>query len=193
MFLVKPNVAESPSEQSTFIRLEQKFLLPKYLWPQLRDLLNTYSQANYLDSQTSFNLIESVYYDSSLLRIYNDHFSNKISRVKVRTRRYAPNGLWKTKSVFMEVKKKEDGICRKERLKVPVEQVALLSSGVALGLTETLAKKNKRTPIQDLADRINTVNSLFEELNLRPQARVVYHREAFEKDGFRVTVFDKKN
>ncbi len=179
---------EKDNEQSTFVRMEQKHILPVRLWPELEKLLMSESQPSYLESQTEFNLIESIYYDSPSLKIFTDHFTNRVSRLKVRTRRYAPNGEWKHKSVFIEVKKKADGICTKERLKLPVEQVALLANGEPLELSERLTKKNKSVDVQEVSDRVQVINGLVKDFGLRPQARVVYHRQAFEKDGFRVTV-----
>jgi hypothetical protein len=184
---------EHNTEPSTFVRLEQKFLLPKSAWAELQHLLDRYSEPSYLEAATDFNLIESTYYDSSELKIYTDHFTNLVSRVKVRTRRYAPNGEWKHKSVFIEVKKKADGICTKERLKLPVDQCALLARGEALAISEDLTKKNKKVDAQDLCERVALINNLVQNFNLRPQARVVYQRQAYEKDGFRVTVDDNLN
>lgn len=182
------SVVEQENPQSTFVRVEQKHLLPKHLWPELEQLLIANSQASYLDAGTDFNLIESIYYDSPVLKIFTDHFTNRVSRLKVRTRKYAPNGEWKHKSVFIEVKKKADGICTKERLKLPVEQVSPLAMGLALACDERMLKKNKRDEVAVVSERVDFVNSLVRDYGLRPQARVVYRRSAYEKDGFRVTV-----
>lgn len=178
------------SEPSTFVRLEEKFVIPKSIWPEMEHLLNRYSAPSYLEAQTDFNLIESTYYDSDALKIFTDHFTNRVSRVKVRTRRYAPNGEWKQKSVFIEVKKKEDGVCLKERLKLPVDQVALLANGEPLCISEELTKKNNKVEVVELCNRVTLINSLFKNFDLRPRARVVYMRHAYEKDGFRVTIDD---
>ncbi|HEX4922572.1 MAG TPA: VTC domain-containing protein, partial [Bdellovibrionales bacterium] len=96
-------LTRNDSEPTTFVRLEEKFVIPKSIWPEMEHLLNRYSAPSYLEAQTDFNLIESTYYDSAQLKIFTDHFTNRVSRVKVRTRRYAPNGEWKQKSVFIEV------------------------------------------------------------------------------------------
>ncbi|MEQ1878491.1 MAG: polyphosphate polymerase domain-containing protein [Bdellovibrionia bacterium] len=182
------NQVEQESTQSTFVRVEQKHLLPKNLWPALERLLTLHSKPSYLDDVTSFNLIESIYYDSASLKIYNDHFSNRVSRVKVRTRKYAPNGEWKHKAIYLEVKKKADGICTKERARLPFEQATALALGEALEVNERMLKKNKRDEPSVVAERIQFINGLVQDFELRPQARVVYHRQAFEADGFRVTV-----
>jgi SPX domain protein involved in polyphosphate accumulation len=186
-------ISPEPVEKSTFVRLEEKFLLPKFLWSDFKALMDMYSEPSAFEKGTEHNLIESVYFDSPSLKTYTDHFTNKIRRVKVRTRRYAPNGEWKKKSVFIEIKRKEEGVSKKERMKLPIEQAEALILGRSVSATERLISKNKHTNVSELCERVAILNSLVRSYNLKPQARVVYERKAYEKDGLRVTIDENLN
>ncbi len=175
-------------DTESFVRIEDKFVISKSHLPALLNLLNSNLEPCYFGEKTEFNEIESLYFDSATLKVYQDHFQEGLNRFKLRLRTYAPNGVYPSESepVHLEMKQKADGVCRKFRFKVGPSEKQELLQGKPIPPAYALRKK-KAT----LRERLLQVNSTIGFHKLRPQARVTYQRLAFERDGFRVTVDDK--
>jgi SPX domain protein involved in polyphosphate accumulation len=177
------------SSVESFERVEDKFLVPRQNLPELIELLAKHLDKSYLESETDFNLIESVYFDSKSLKIFRDHFSKAKTRYKLRLRRYAPNGLWPDygKGVHIEMKSKTERICKKFRLKLKFEQLTSLEKSNQLS-----APQKKKMSAQELAaDRVREINKTIKTDGLTPICRVQYKRLAFERNNFRVTIDDE--
>ncbi len=177
---------ESSSESDSvelFRRVEDKFLLPRTELPRILELLDRELEPSYYEPGTKFNAIESVYFDSSSLQIFCDHFRNE-TKFKIRLRRYGPNGVWpaKTEPVHLEMKTKSGGVCQKFRLKVESAEHRALFCGKPMPVTDT---KEKAIVKREL------VNDAITRFSMRPLCRVRYERRAFEKNGLRVTIDDK--
>lgn len=185
---LESDVEATAEDTESFVRIEDKFVIPKTHLPALLNLLNLNLKPSYFEAGTEFNVIESLYFDSESLKVYQDHFKSGANRFKLRLRTYAPNGKYpvETEPVHLEMKQKSDGVCRKFRFKVgPAEKQELLQ-GKPIPPAMALRKK-KAT----LRERVLQVNATIGFHKLRPQARITYQRLAFEKDGLRVTVDDK--
>lgn len=175
-------------ETESFVRIEDKYLVPKTYLPQLLELLNSNLDPSYMDEGIRFNMIESLYFDSPSLKVFRDHFKNGISRFKLRLRQYGPNGKFAsdTEPVHLEMKQKTDGICSKFRFKVGGEARLALLAGDTLPADFAEHKKKKEL----ITARCLQVNSAISDFGLRPQARVTYERQAFERNNLRVTIDD---
>ncbi len=179
---------QTGGETESFVRIEDKYLVPKSSLPQLLKLLRSNLDPSYMSEGVRFNMIESLYFDSPTLKVFRDHFATGISRFKLRLRQYGPNGLFApdTEPSHLEMKQKADGVSRKFRFKVGFAAKLALLAGSTLPLDFAEAKKKKEL----ISERCTQVNSAISDFGLRPQAKVIYERQAFERNGLRVTVDD---
>ncbi len=184
---------QTPLDADSFLRMEDKFFVPRRNMPELLDLLRYYLEPSYPDPSTRFTFIESIYFDSPLLDLYQMHFLNQKSRFKVRIRKYLPNGVAfsvskGSEALFIEVKIKEAGISSKFRLQIGDRDAEALKTGMFLGMSPDLQARNLKLDQKKLEKRLLILNSKIQEFCLRPLARVSYRRHAFEKNGLRMTV-----
>jgi SPX domain protein involved in polyphosphate accumulation len=179
-------VAEAETDNvESFQRIEDKFLVPRAKASDLMALLERNLDPCYLEPGTEFNLIESVYFDSTNLKFFQEHFANRQTKYKIRLRRYGPNGEWPAagKGLHIEMKSKTEGVCHKFRLKLNADETATLVQGKAIPLS---FKKKDRAQ-----ERIGQINGAILTDQLQPQCRVVYKRKAYERNGIRVTIDDQ--
>ncbi|MFN8370726.1 MAG: VTC domain-containing protein [Bacteriovoracaceae bacterium] len=87
-----------------FNRIEDKYLVKMDDLNTVLKSLYTHMDPSYLDDVTQFTLIESLYFDSDNLDFYKHHFMDLTKRYKLRTRRYAPNGIWSTEASASRIK-----------------------------------------------------------------------------------------
>lgn len=179
--------AISPSQDS-FVRLEDKYWLPAAQAGQLLALMHQHLDVCSPVAGTEFTDVESIYFDNRNLHVYRTHFQDLPRRFKVRTRTYAPNGKRVDDARYLEMKAKENGICKKSRFQIDAESHLRLEHGAPLPCTGELRDLNAQLESKRLLKRLARVNLVVGELGLRPQMRVAYRREAFERDGFRVTL-----
>ena len=90
-------------EQGQFVRMEDKYLLTKEQADALVPLLKTHLNNASPIPNTDYTIIESVYFDNSELNVLKEYLAQNTSRSKMRTRRYAPNGVW-GQDIFIEGK-----------------------------------------------------------------------------------------
>ena len=165
-----------------FTRIEEKFFLPQNLRETFLNLVETHLPASYPDKATKFTLIESIYFDSTDLRSFREHFDQLPYRFKLRSRRYGPNGTWESNddsTVFIELKTKQDGVSDKFRTKIKPEELKNLVNGGRIGSPSEKAKAAHK------------INEVIDQASLSPSAKIVYRRFAFEKDSIRLTVDDQ--
>lgn len=184
------------SETSLFRRMEDKYIIPKSLKDELVKCLSKHMRADYPDHKTKFNLMKSTYFDSSNLDMVKHHVSKAVSRFKLRTREYAPDGkLQKTDFAFLEIKAKHDNVTDKFRIKVPKECMETFKKGAPLTADAKLVKMNPNIGVADLVKRVADINQALELFHLRPSCETQYIRRAYSDGtvndaGLRVT-FDE--
>ena len=171
-----------------FNRIEDKHVVRTEFLEQILATLNQEMLPSYFHNETKFTLIESLYFDSSNLDFFKHHFSGMESRHKLRSRRYAPNGVWSNSPALLELKTKKAGSCFKTRFSIPSKAFDRLISAEEIVLNQELVKLNENVEMAALLRRVEKVNELTQKYHLRPNVSVTYHRYAFEKDDFRVTV-----
>lgn len=162
------------SYKSVFRRYELKYLLT----PSQRDAvlagIAPYMQLDNYGRTT----IRNVYYDTDNYRLIRNSIEKPIYKEKLRMRSYGPvdgDGM-----VFVELKKKYDGVVYKRRLAV--------SESVG---TDWLCGKSARPCDTQISREIDYFLSFYG--SLRPSMFLSYEREAFyEREGgdFRVTFDD---
>jgi SPX domain protein involved in polyphosphate accumulation len=184
------------SDTALFRRFEDKYIIPKSLRKELVKTLEENLKVDYPDKNTKFNLMKSMYFDSSNLDMVQHHLSKATDRFKLRTREYAPNGkLHKTDFTFLEIKAKHDNITDKFRIKVPKDVMESFTKGAPLTADAKLVKMNPNIGVADLVKRVADINQALELFHLRPSCETQYVRHAYTDGtandaGLRVT-FDE--
>lgn len=187
-FMTQQVIPPVVTEEGEFNRIEDKHVVEISQLEKVLAVLNEKMKPSYLDNGTVYTLIESLYFDSSNLDFFKHHFSGMESRHKLRSRRYAPNGVWNNAPALLELKTKKNGVCLKTRFKVPAPDFENLISAEAITLSQELMKLNNKVEMAALIRRVEQVNELTQRYHLRPNVSVTYHRYAFEDGEFRVTI-----
>ncbi|MGE3973941.1 MAG: VTC domain-containing protein [Bdellovibrionales bacterium] len=204
----KMNVA--PSELPTdlaadsFVRIEDKFFIPGAIQAQTIEFLEQHMVLSYPDGGSGFTIIESIYFDSQEMDLFQHHFNKPEKRSKLRIRRYAPRGVWNEETCFIEAKTKtkkgDQSVSSKERFKLDPTNLDLLMKAQTISISNKLLSLNKNLNAAELLRRVEMVNDLVNQYQLVPQMRVRYERLAFEgkesscteslgmKGGIRVTL-----
>ncbi|MCM2277323.1 MAG: polyphosphate polymerase domain-containing protein [Oligoflexia bacterium] len=180
-----------PVDTGLLRRFEDKYFVAAELREELLAFLRARLAPNYAREGTRFNLIESVYFDSDRLELFRQHFDSPLRRFKVRTRRYAPDGVWAQSGALIELKAKEGKISDKTRFHVDEGDLRGLFAGRPIEPGFLLRRRNAVLRKKVLLQRVALVNAAIAEHALRPRMRIVYRRHAFEKEGVRVTVDDQ--
>jgi SPX domain protein involved in polyphosphate accumulation len=193
-YVEKYNSELMKTETSTFIRYEDKYILPKTLKKSLVETLEKNLQPDYPDKKTKFNTMKSVYFDSSNLDMIKHHLSKATSRFKIRTREYAPDGkLSKSDFTYLEVKAKHGMMTDKFRIKVPNDDMTGFKKGLPIIPSLPLIKANPHIGVADLVKRVQDVNNALTNFNMHPSCEITYNRRAYNDgldNGLRVT-FDE--
>jgi len=116
----------------TFERYEKKYLLDAGLYERLWQRLEPYLEPDLYPRST----VCSLYYDSADYRLIRHSIEAPVYKEKLRLRSYGVPGDGDT--VFVELKKKYDGIVYKRRVGMPAAQAALwLAGGCAVEDSQT--------------------------------------------------------
>ena len=179
-------------QEGEFRRVEDKYLIR----PEIKEFVTKFIEDNmevsYPSKNTTFTLIESIYFDSENLNFFQDHFDKNLNeRFKLRIRRYAPNGTWMKGPYLLELKAKIEGVSNKLRFNISDNIFEELKQGRTIGLTGEIFQINPKVTVETLINRINKINKLIEKHKLAPMISIQYHRKAFEKNDFRVTIDSK--
>jgi SPX domain protein involved in polyphosphate accumulation len=178
-----------PLEAQSFVRIEDKYVVPKSLIPDLVKRLDKHLSLSHVGRDTRYTEVESVYYDSDDLFVFRSHFEARDERFKLRTRRYAPNGLYDP-GIHFELKSKEKGVSKKARFQIGPEDLQSLNRGGSIPLSPALQALNPTLSSKLIGERLERMNNLIREHGLRPTIRVTYVRQAYEGEGIRVTYDD---
>jgi SPX domain protein involved in polyphosphate accumulation len=198
MRLAKPIIKNRPNpflgqlllaaQKQEFIRIEDKYVISSEYEQDLLERLASHMIPSYLNDDTKYTLIESIYFDSSDFCLFQQHFKKIPERYKLRIRRYAPNGIWENQDLLVELKCKKRGISQKTRFKISTEQLDALCAGKLLMISHECHERNLDLPAGLLKKRIVEVNNLIKRYELRPVMKVGYKRYAFEMGGVRATL-----
>lgn len=157
--------------QLIFNRIEQKYKITKQQYEKMLRLLpDNIKMDNY-----GMCTICNIYYDTNEYEIVKHSIDKPIYKEKIRIRSYGipkENGL-----VFVEIKKKYNGIVNKRRIQLPLEE--------AYKYVE-----NKEKPTNN-SQTIKEINNFLEKYKINKKTYIAYEREAFFDDNdscFRMTI-----
>ena len=183
-------LTNTPTPQS-FVRLEDKYLIPKSFIKDLERLIQMRADMHFEASKKEEYSLESIYFDSSDLDLYQNHFNLLERRCKLRVRSYTSNENKNAKKTYhLELKVKENNISNKERLKISTADYEKLCDGGNIHLCQELALKNTDIEYTLLKERIDRINSEINRYQMRPSYSVTYDRHAYEENDFRITYDD---
>lgn len=159
--------------QAVFKRYELKYLLTA----EQKELLLQVMQPYMALDQYGRTTIRNIYFDTENYRLIRRSIEKPMYKEKLRIRSYRKTE--KKDKVFVELKKKYDGVVYKRRISMPQQQAMdWICNGVAV-------------PDSQIGREIEYFRNFYE--GLRPAVYLSYEREAFySKDGsdFRVTFDD---
>ncbi|MGM9611976.1 MAG: polyphosphate polymerase domain-containing protein [Butyricicoccus sp.] len=111
--------------QTTFARVEKKYIVPERSYRALCEALAEYLVPDQFGAYTICN----IYYDTPDYRLIRASLDKPVYKEKLRLRSYGVPG--ESDSVFVELKKKFDGVVYKRRTALPLAQARTwLNSGV---------------------------------------------------------------
>lgn len=153
--------------KSVFKRYEQKYLLTPYI----ADLIEEAAKLHMTKDEYGETDILSIYYDTPDNRLIRNSIDKPDYKEKLRLRSYGiPDN---DTTVFLELKKKYNGIVYKRRLKIPYRQ----------GLT---ALKDRVLPDTQVGREIEYFCRFYKEL--APKVVISYRRKAYFEGEFRLTL-----
>lgn len=188
-----PSTTSTLPAPDTFVRIEDKFLLPRARFESFLEAAEEILRPSYPSNTTRFTRIESIYFDSEELNVYLSHFASGPGRFKLRLRRYFPNGVPYSTETHLELKSKESGISKKARFQVGEFDCAMLQRGMPITVSPELLELNPQMSVEKLTQRAGRVNRLIVQYKLRPKCAIRYTRRAYEEaqTGTRLTIDEK--
>jgi SPX domain protein involved in polyphosphate accumulation len=173
--------------QSLIVRIEDKYFIPHSLKDEVLTLLDDQlrPKKKKLPSPT---FIESTYFDSPSLDLYQKHFLSPQNRFKLRVRQYFSAKKNKLQGTIAELKQKKDGISIKFRLSVAPNELHSLLEGNPLSHSNDLEERNPSLSPELLNAYVFRMNNAIHSYSLKPINRVQYRRYAFFKKSLRVTL-----
>lgn len=160
--------------QTVFKRYELKYLLTPQ---QKQKVLEAMSGHMQLD-EYGRTIIRNIYYDTDNFRLIRASLERPLYKEKLRVRSYDRVGP--EDKVFIEIKKKYDGVVYKRRIHIPEEEAM-----------DYLAGSRRPQKQNQITEEIDYFLSFYKEL--KPKVFLTYEREAYystDPEEFRVT-FDE--
>lgn len=160
--------------QANFKRYELKYLLTRQQKYRLLQVMQAYMALD----RYGCSVIRNLYYDTETYRLVRSSIEKPIYKEKLRVRSYGKPGPHD--EVFVELKKKYDGVVYKRRIAMPQDEATDFIAGDAV----------PAAPSQ-ICEEIDYFCRHYE--TLRPAVFLSYEREAYYSKGnsdFRVT-FDE--
>ena len=167
----------------SFRRFEKKFIITKEQYDELTQILSNYMNLDKYWRDGKNYYIYNIYYDTLNNDVIRHSISKPYYKEKLRLRSYnIPTSL--DDKVFLELKKKINGIVNKRRVVM------------TLGQVYDFLQNNKKPDFDDYENRqvIKEIEYYLSKNNVHPNVYIGYSRKAlFGKDdkGFRVT-FDSQ-
>ena len=147
--------------QMTFKRYEVKYIMTR----RQRDMLIEAMQGHMALDQFGRHTIRNIYFDTDSFRLVRDSIEKPIYKEKLRVRSYQKAGY--DSPVFVELKKKYDGVMYKRRLSLP-HRAAMnaLENGLPLPADSQIARE------------IEAFRAFYGS-TLKPAMLLTYEREAY--------------
>ena len=165
-----------------FNRYEKKYMLDKEQYEAVINKMSSHMEVDAYNKDNKFYMISNIYYDTPDDRLIRASIEKPAYKEKMRVRSYGVPGI--DDIVFVEIKKKYNGIVNKRRTGIKLgDAYDYLDGKIIAGMLE---KKNERINRQVLGE----IDYFKHFYNLQPKLYLSYERMAyFEKnDGsFRVT------
>lgn len=165
-----------------FNRCEKKYMLDKEQYEAVINKMSSHMELDAYNKDNKFYMISNIYYDTPDDRLIRASIEKPAYKEKMRVRSYGVPGI--DDNVFVEIKKKYNGIVNKRRSGIKLgDAYDYLDGKITAGMLE---KKNERINRQVLGE----IDYFKHFYNLQPKLYLSYERMAyFEKnDGsFRVT------
>lgn len=156
--------------QMVFNRYEKKYLLSREQYEKLMEKVKPYVKEDLYKEYE----IRNIYYDTEQNELIRTSIEKPVYKEKFRIRCYGQPT--KDSKVFLEIKKKYNGLVNKRRITLPYSEA------------EAYLKGNRE---QVLNKQISgEITYLMERYELKPRLYLAYNRIAFsglEDDGFRLT------
>lgn len=159
--------------QETFKRYEKKYVISQ---TQYENLLSDLQEYIVKDKYANYTIC-NIYYDTSFYELIQKSISKPFYKEKLRLRSYGR--VQEDKQVFLEIKKKSDGIVYKRRRQMPLP--------VALSCVQGLSSLKEDGQIGQELDWF------LRRYKVEPKVYIAYDREAYvgkEDDRLRIT-FDR--
>lgn len=154
-----------------FRRIEKKYIITEKQFESLKGKLNDYM----LEDEHGKSTICNIYFDSRLYELISHSITKPYFKEKIRLRSYnIPN---QDSDVFLEIKRKCEGIVSKRRIQMKLKDLNNY-------IVDKQSIKNKNEQIKTELDYY------FDKYNLTPAMYLSYDREAFYQKNdrdFRIT------
>jgi SPX domain protein involved in polyphosphate accumulation len=175
---------ETPEYLFQFKRTEKKYILDSTTAEILKSQIRYYVPRD--EKAMLSPHISSVYYDNAAWKCYREHITRVNPRFKVRIREYDNYDKYFARA-FLEIKKKENSVSLKERIRI-IPSVGengagyISSPGTPSGLLINAESRN---------NVYYRITDAIKNYKLEPVTKVDYSREAFEsEDGTLRITFD---
>lgn len=151
-----------------FNRIEKKYILNKEQFKRIKKILLEHMELDPYHNEEY--TISSIYLDTDNFDLIRKSLDKPIYKEKVRLRSYGIPKL--SDKVFLEIKKKYNGIGNKRRIKIELKDAYDFING----------KKNINT------QKAKELEYIINKNKLKPKIFIAYDRLAFEKNNFRITL-----
>lgn len=161
------------ADNFTFKRIEKKYLLNREQYERLLEKINPYMQMD----QYGLHTICNIYYDTEQYDLIRTSIEKPPYKEKLRLRSYGVPG--KKDRVFVEIKKKWDGVVYKRRISMNLEEA------------EACLEQRRPMPVNGQIEQ--EVDYFIKFYHPQPKLYIAYDREAYfgkEDESLRIT-FDK--
>jgi len=169
-------------------RVEDKYIVSKDFYIEVKAEVRKNMQPHYPDPGTLYCINRSLYFDSPDLTFLKQHLAGIDNRRKIRVRAYAPNGKWSDEA-FVEVKYKDDGNSRKNRLRIGPDGFDHLYHTSEIPIDDELYQYNSDTDRDDITTQAKLINYLLLINKCKPVVDIYYKRYAYQDgDKLRCTI-----
>jgi SPX domain protein involved in polyphosphate accumulation len=167
-------------------RIEYKYLIPDNKVELFRQHIKPYVRLDKYSAQKpdQHYTVRSIYYDTARLKFYHEKISGIKKRQKIRIRGY--DSLADNSIAFLEVKQKNGPAIKKYRAPLLYKN---LDNIISSGDIEKYIFPNNGA--QDAYQNARNFFYYIHRLNLRPNIKIIYEREAYYfkfHRGLRVTI-----
>lgn len=155
--------------QTVFKRVEKKYLLTEEQYNKLLKKCKEFIK----EDEFGFHTVCNIYYDTNNFELIRNSIEKPVYKEKVRLRSYdTPN---KDTKVYLELKKKYDGIVYKRRITMPLSEAMECLENKKINKEDQISKE---------------INYVLNHYNLEPKIYLAYDRQAYyskESADLRIT------